>query len=69
MSMIEADTMLLTGMFLAMGAGVLSFLSPCVLPIFPAYMSYITGISVKELQGNKNVQILRQLFAHSLLFY
>lgn len=68
MSIIEADTMLLTGMFLAMGAGILSFLSPCVLPIFPAYMSYITGISVKELQGNMNVQVLRQLFAHSLLF-
>ncbi|SFE28768.1 Cytochrome C biogenesis protein transmembrane region [Lentibacillus persicus] len=28
---------------LALGAGVLSFLSPCTLPIFPAYLSYITG--------------------------
>lgn len=68
MSGIEADTMLIVGMFLAMGAGALSFLSPCVLPIFPAYMSYITGISVKELQGNKNAKIRKQLLSHSLFF-
>lgn len=65
---IEADTMLIAGMFLAIGAGALSFLSPCVLPIFPAYMSYITGISVKELQGNKTTKIRRQLLSHSLFF-
>jgi len=60
--------MLIVGMFLAMGAGALSFLSPCVLPIFPAYLSYITGISVKELQGNKTTKIRRQLLSHSLFF-
>ncbi|WP_010529535.1 cytochrome c biogenesis CcdA family protein [Lentibacillus jeotgali] len=65
---IEADTMLVVGMFLAVGAGALSFLSPCVLPIFPAYMSYITGISVKELQGDHNTKIRRQLLSHSLIF-
>ncbi|WP_174613501.1 cytochrome c biogenesis CcdA family protein [Virgibacillus ihumii] len=65
---IEADTMLVVGMFLAVGAGALSFLSPCVLPIFPAYMSYITGISVKELQGDQNIKIRRQLLSHSLIF-
>ncbi|SHG93264.1 cytochrome c biogenesis CcdA family protein [Ornithinibacillus halophilus] len=65
---IEADTMLIVGMFLAIGAGALSFLSPCVLPIFPAYLSYITGISVKELQGNKTVKIRSQLISHSLFF-
>ncbi|HLR63465.1 MAG TPA: cytochrome c biogenesis protein CcdA [Lentibacillus sp.] len=65
---IEADTMLIAGMLLAVGAGALSFLSPCVLPIFPAYMSYITGISVKELQGSKNSKIRRQLLNHSLFF-
>jgi cytochrome c-type biogenesis protein len=65
---IEADTMLIVGMFLAMGAGAISFLSPCVLPIFPAFMSYITGISVKELQGDKNTKIRRQLLSHSLFF-
>lgn len=68
MIVIETDTMLLVGMLLAFGAGALSFLSPCVLPIFPAYMSYITGISVKELQGDKNSRMIRQLLAHSFFF-
>jgi len=65
---IEADTMHLAGVFLAMGAGALSFLSPCVLPLFPAYMSYITGISVKELQGEPNSKIRTQILSHSLIF-
>ncbi|MGM8213185.1 cytochrome c biogenesis CcdA family protein [Virgibacillus sp. W0430] len=65
---IETDTVLIVGMFLALGAGALSFLSPCVLPIFPAYLSYITGISVKELQGSKNAKIRRKLLSHSLFF-
>jgi cytochrome c-type biogenesis protein len=68
MGIIEADTMLLAGMLVAIGAGALSFLSPCVLPIFPAYMSYITGISVKELQGSKSSKVVRQIFAHSIFF-
>lgn len=65
---IESETMLIAGMFLAIGAGALSFLSPCVLPIFPAYMSYITGISVKELQGSKNTKMRRELLSHSFFF-
>ncbi|ENH96322.1 cytochrome C biogenesis protein transmembrane region [Gracilibacillus halophilus YIM-C55.5] len=68
MGSIEVDTMLIVGMLLAVGAGALSFLSPCVLPIFPAYLSYITGISVKDLQENKNTQIRRQLMSHSFFF-
>src|SRR5690625_1688792 len=65
---IEADTMLAIGMLLSLGAGALSFLSPCVLPIFPAYLSYITGVSVKELQGKKSGQIRSKLLSHSLFF-
>lgn len=65
---IETDTILIVGMLLAVGAGALSFLSPCVLPIFPAYLSYITGISVKELQGNHDVTIRRKLLSHSVFF-
>ncbi len=34
----------------ALAAGLLSFLSPCVLPLVPAYLSYITGVSVNELR-------------------
>lgn len=65
---IEAETMLVVGMFLALGAGALSFLSPCVLPIFPAYLSYITGISVKELQGKQDTKIRSKLLTHSVFF-
>jgi cytochrome c-type biogenesis protein len=68
MGLIEADTILLMGVITAIGAGALSFLSPCVLPIFPAYMSYITGISIKELQDNKSNKTIRQLFIHAFFF-
>jgi len=36
----------------AFAAGFLSFSSPCVLPLVPAYLSFVTGISVDELQAN-----------------
>ncbi|WP_052256557.1 cytochrome c biogenesis CcdA family protein [Salinicoccus sp. YB14-2] len=38
---------------LAFGAGVLSFVSPCVLPVFPAFVSYITGMSYNEVENQK----------------
>lgn len=68
MGAIEADTFLLFGVLLALGAGALSFLSPCVLPIFPAYLSYITGISVKELQGEQTTKVRKTLLSHSVVF-
>src|SRR5690625_3522985 len=68
MGAIETDTFLLLGMVLALGAGALSFLSPCVLPIFPAYLSYITGISVKELNEHQNTKIRGKLLSHSVFF-
>ncbi|HLS08115.1 cytochrome c biogenesis CcdA family protein [Lentibacillus sp.] len=54
--------------WLALGAGVLSFLSPCTLPIFPAYLSYITGMSVKELKENTDIKIRSKLLIHSVFF-
>ncbi|GHD99625.1 cytochrome C biogenesis protein [Defluviimonas sp. 20V17] len=45
------DASLLPAMGIALVAGVLSFLSPCVLPIVPPYLAYMGGISVTELQG------------------
>ena len=38
---------------LAFSAGLLSFLSPCVLPLIPAYVSYLTGLAVSEINTNK----------------
>jgi cytochrome c-type biogenesis protein len=37
----------------AFGAGIVSFLSPCVLPIVPAYLSMITGLEVTEIQSGE----------------
>src|SRR5688500_3803679 len=37
---------------LVFGAGVLSFLSPCVLPLVPPYLSYMSGLSFEQLRGD-----------------
>ncbi len=39
---------------IAFGAGLISFLSPCVLPLIPGYISYISGSSLNELIRKKN---------------
>jgi cytochrome c-type biogenesis protein len=43
------DAALLPAIFVALLAGVISFLSPCVLPIVPPYIAYMSGISLNEL--------------------
>ena len=42
---------------IALGAGLISFLSPCVLPLIPGYVSYVSGSSLKELTESKNINI------------
>ena len=44
-------------LFIALGAGLISFLSPCVLPLIPGYISYITGTSLNELKEKKNTNM------------
>ena len=44
--------------FIAFGAGLISFLSPCVLPLIPGYISYISGSSINELLEKKNVNLI-----------
>ena len=44
--------------FVAFGAGLISFLSPCVLPLIPGYISFISGSSINELLENKKINIL-----------
>lgn len=53
--------------FLALGAGFLSFISPCCLPLYPAFVSYITGMSVNELK-NENAMLQRRSLLHTLCF-
>jgi len=45
------DASLLPAMLVAVSAGLLSFLSPCVLPIVPPYLAYMGGTSVSDMQG------------------
>jgi cytochrome c-type biogenesis protein len=50
-------------------AGLLSFLSPCVLPLIPSYITYITGLSFADLQADHPSHIIRQkTILHSLCF-
>ena len=48
-------------------AGMVSFLSPCVLPLVPGYVSLISGASVEELQSNDR-KLLNTVLLHSLMF-
>jgi cytochrome c-type biogenesis protein len=53
--------------WLAFGAGLLSFISPCCLPLYPAFLSYITGISVKELK-EEQAMFRRRALLHTTFF-
>lgn len=50
-------------------AGLLSFLSPCVLPLIPSYITYITGLSFSDLDSEHPTHVVRQkTMLHSLAF-
>ena len=55
-------------------AGIISFISPCVLPIVPGYISFISGVSLQELKGQTEVddrekrRLRRQVVMNSLFF-
>jgi cytochrome c-type biogenesis protein len=53
------------GIFIAFTAGIFSFLSPCVLPLVPSYLTFVTGMSLEDLQEGVN---RKATFLHSLLF-
>ena len=48
-------------------AGLLSFLSPCVLPLVPGYVSLISGATVEDLQSSDR-RVLRTVMLHSITF-
>ncbi len=54
-------------LLIAFGAGLISFLSPCVLPLIPGYISFITGNSLNELLESKKIDI-RPLILFTLGF-
>lgn len=44
------------GLAFAFGAGIISFVSPCVMPLIPAYLGYITGVSAEELRAGEGLR-------------
>jgi len=48
-------------LILSFGAGFISFLTPCVLPIIPGYISYITGKSLNEIENNKKTVLIKTI--------
>jgi cytochrome c-type biogenesis protein len=53
----------------ALGAGLLSFLSPCVLPLVPSYLSFIAGVSFDDFKrSHADPKLLRKVILNSLLF-
>ncbi|MEC7258392.1 MAG: cytochrome c biogenesis protein CcdA [Pseudomonadota bacterium] len=60
------DAGLLPAMLVALVAGVISFLSPCVLPIVPPYLAYMSGVSLGEMQGGGHA---RRKAALAALFF
>src|SRR5215217_2576118 len=57
------DTSASLGLAISFTAGLLSFLSPCVLPLIPSYVTFITGLSLEDVQKSR-----RAALVHSLLF-
>jgi cytochrome c-type biogenesis protein len=55
------------GWALAFGAGILSFLSPCMAPLVPGYLSFVSGVSVQDIQRGDRLAMTKVLGA-SLLF-
>jgi cytochrome c-type biogenesis protein len=55
--------------WIAFTAGVLSFVSPCVLPLIPSYLTYITGLSFKQLdEAHPSAKVRVTVLLHSLCF-
>ena len=51
------------GLFVAFAAGLLSFLSPCVLPLVPSYIGFLTGMTLPEVTDRR-----RPALVHATLF-
>jgi cytochrome c-type biogenesis protein len=67
---VDAQTLSLTPLTLALaaGAGFLSFVSPCVLPLLPAYLGYMTGLTAEELQGPQAAALRAHILGRSVAF-
>jgi len=53
---------------IAFVAGIVSFLSPCVLPLVPGYVSLLSGASIDELKAEASGELLHRVLRNSLAF-
>ncbi|MBN2984467.1 MULTISPECIES: cytochrome c biogenesis CcdA family protein [Cohnella] len=53
---------------IAFAGGIASFISPCCLPLYPSYLSYITGISVTELKTDTSREVRLKTMSHTFFF-
>jgi cytochrome c-type biogenesis protein len=56
------------GVVVAFTSGLFSFLSPCVLPLFPSYLSFVTGMSVSDLSADLTAATRRRVMLHAVAF-
>jgi len=54
---------------IAFSAGILSFLSPCILPLFPSYITYITGRSLEDIKSSGKASDITKLTVINSLFF
>ncbi|MCY7778427.1 MULTISPECIES: cytochrome c biogenesis CcdA family protein [Bacillus] len=54
--------------WLAFGGGLLSFISPCCLPLYPSFISYITGFSVSDLKNKQSKSANKTVLLHAVSF-
>jgi cytochrome c-type biogenesis protein len=59
---VTVESLSLSALLLAFAAGIVSFLSPCVLPLLPAYLSYLSGVGVDEIESHRG-RVLRMALA------
>jgi cytochrome c-type biogenesis protein len=55
-------------LFTAFGAGFLSFISPCVLPLIPGYLSFVSGVSLEDMRSDTDGAARRQVLVTSVAF-
>ena len=60
------DASLLPAIFVALAAGIISFLSPCVLPIVPPYLAFMSGVSIAEMEAGGRARL--RAFTAALFF-
>jgi len=53
---------------IAFGAGVLGFLSPCIVPLIPGYLSFVSGVSLQEMQVTERRRLVSHVLGATLVF-